>query len=179
MIDFKTLKSTARIEDLARLFGGVPDRRGMCRCVLHDDKTPSMKIDAEKQLFYCFGCGAGGDIITLAQLHEGLSAPEAARFIDCALGLGLDRDISDAERRDTMLRAKKRHYWEMLKRDEEAEKQKRLYSELCGEMHRLREAMNAEPPNDKKAELAEKLNRVEYLINLIEINCFGGENNDR
>ncbi len=169
MLNFSELKAAARIEDLARLFGGVPDRRGMCRCVLHDDKTPSMKIDAEKQLFYCFGCGAGGDIITLAQLHEGLSAPEAARFIDCALGLGLDKKIPDAERRDTMLRAKKRHFREMLRRDEEAEKERKLYSELCGEMHRLREAMNAEPPNSKKAELVEKLNKVEYLINLIEI----------
>ncbi len=168
MIKFTELKAAARIEDLARLFGGVPDRRGMCRCVLHDDKTPSMKIDAEKQLFYCFGCGAGGDIITLAQLHEGLSAPEAAKFIDCALGLGLDREIPGSERRDIMLRAKKRHFREMLRRDREAEKEKRLYSALCGEMHRLREAMNAEPPGDEKAALAKKLNQTELLINLID-----------
>ena len=51
----------------------------VCLCPLHDDRTPSFKINAEKQVFHCFGCGAGGSVIDLHMGMRGLSNGEAMR----------------------------------------------------------------------------------------------------
>jgi len=50
-------------------------------CPFHSEKTPSFTIDIEKQLYHCFGCGAGGDIFTLVMEKENLSFPEALRYL--------------------------------------------------------------------------------------------------
>ncbi|MBN1846580.1 MAG: DNA primase [Sedimentisphaerales bacterium] len=46
-------------------------------CPFHDDKKPSLNVNAHKQIFKCFACGAGGDVIKFMMLREGLSFPEA------------------------------------------------------------------------------------------------------
>ncbi len=50
-----------------------------CCCPLHQEKTPSLKIDVSKQLWHCFGCNQGGDIFSFLMKLEGLSYPEAVR----------------------------------------------------------------------------------------------------
>ncbi len=50
-------------------------RNGMVCCPFHNDRTPSMKVDSR---FYCFGCGASGDVIDFAALLHGLGKREAA-----------------------------------------------------------------------------------------------------
>ena len=40
----------------------------MGKCPFHDDQTPSLSVSPEKQLFYCFSCGKGGDVITWLHL---------------------------------------------------------------------------------------------------------------
>ena len=44
----------------------------MC-CPFHDDKTPSLKITPSKNLFHCFGCGAGGSVIDWVIKTQGVS----------------------------------------------------------------------------------------------------------
>ena len=68
--------------DIVTVFGErVPLRqRGhdfWCCCPIHDEKTPSCKIDPDKQLWYCFGCGAGGDVFDLIMKVDGLDFPDA------------------------------------------------------------------------------------------------------
>jgi len=48
-------------------------------CPFHQEKTPSFMVSAEKQIFHCFGCGAGGNIFTFLMRHENVSFPEALR----------------------------------------------------------------------------------------------------
>lgn len=48
-------------------------------CPFHGEKTPSFSVNPEKQLFYCFGCGAGGNIFTFISKKEGLSFVEAVK----------------------------------------------------------------------------------------------------
>jgi len=48
-------------------------------CPFHQEKTPSFTVSSEKQIFYCFGCGVGGDIFKFIMLSEGLTFPEAVR----------------------------------------------------------------------------------------------------
>ena len=50
-------------------------------CPFHSEKTPSFMVDEDKQLYHCFGCGAGGDIFTLIMEKESLSFPEAVRYL--------------------------------------------------------------------------------------------------
>ena len=168
MIDFQELKSVARIEELVRLYGGEVGRNGMTRCVLHSERTPSMKVDKEKGLFYCFGCGAGGDIIRLAQLKEGLSAPAAAKFIDSALGLGLDRSISPKESREALRRAQKRR----LKARQEKQLsalERSVYSSLCGKLRELNEKKEAsEPLSDEWQETVRELDKCQFLLEMMD-----------
>ena len=50
-----------------------------CCCPLHNEKTPSFKIDPVLQLWHCFGCGEGGDVFGFVMKTEDLSFPEAVR----------------------------------------------------------------------------------------------------
>ncbi len=50
-------------------------------CPFHREKTPSFQVDVTHGLFYCFGCGAGGDAITFAMRHWNLTFPEAVQTL--------------------------------------------------------------------------------------------------
>jgi DNA primase len=47
------------------------------KCPFHEEKSPSFMVSPQKQIYHCFGCGAGGNAITFVQEYEGLSFPEA------------------------------------------------------------------------------------------------------
>ena len=46
-------------------------------CPFHDEKTPSFSVSPQKQFYYCFGCGASGNVIGFLMELENLSFPEA------------------------------------------------------------------------------------------------------
>ncbi|MEW5800747.1 MAG: DNA primase [bacterium] len=58
-------------------------------CPFHSEKTPSFTVSPQKQLFYCFGCGAGGDIITFLMKFENCSFVEAVEFLAQRKGIQL------------------------------------------------------------------------------------------
>src|ERR1700722_7538273 len=53
------------------------DGRLLGLCPLHDDHQPSFLVDPLKNLFYCYGCGRGGDVIRLAELYHQVKFPQA------------------------------------------------------------------------------------------------------
>ena len=59
-------------------------------CPFHQEKTPSFSITQSKQIFKCFGCGVGGDCITLVSKLLNINAYESAKQINNILGLGID-----------------------------------------------------------------------------------------
>jgi DNA primase len=77
------IRQTANILDIASQYTTLrkSGRRHVGLCPFHSEKTPSFTIDEEKQLFHCFGCGAGGDIFTLVMEKENLSFAEALRYL--------------------------------------------------------------------------------------------------
>ena len=46
-------------------------------CPFHDEKSPSFVVSPQKQIFHCFGCGAGGDAVKFVMEYEKLNYPEA------------------------------------------------------------------------------------------------------
>ena len=58
-------------------------------CPFHQEKTPSFTVNREKQIFYCFGCGEGGNAITLLMKIAGMSFPEAIRHLAGKTGVTL------------------------------------------------------------------------------------------
>jgi DNA primase len=57
-----------------------------CICPLHADSSPSMTVNTDKQVFYCFGCGEGGDVITFVKKLHGLSFREAILYLGIEQG---------------------------------------------------------------------------------------------
>ncbi len=72
---FEAVKQSVTTRQAASFYGIRVGRNGMVCCPFHNDRTPSMKVDSR---FYCFGCGASGDVIDLAALLHGLGKREAA-----------------------------------------------------------------------------------------------------
>jgi len=93
-------------------------------CPFHKEKTPSFHVDEDKQLFYCFGCGAGGNIFDFVQRAENLDFVDALKFLAQRAGVTLEEEegshsISEAENnlRKRILeinRLAARHFYENL-----------------------------------------------------------------
>ena len=58
-------------------------------CPFHTEKTPSFTVSPDKQIFYCFGCGSGGNVFSFLMKQEGLSFPETARRLAKRYGIDL------------------------------------------------------------------------------------------
>ena len=72
---FETVKQSVTTRQAAERYGVRVERNGMCRCPFHEDRTPSMKLDRR---YYCFGCGATGDVIDFVSQLRGIGSKEAA-----------------------------------------------------------------------------------------------------
>lgn len=73
-------------------------------CPFHNEKSPSFTIFADTQSYYCFGCGAGGDVITFIKNIESLDYTEAVKLLADKVGLPLPADGYD----DTMAKMRRR-----------------------------------------------------------------------
>ena len=85
---FEAVKQSVSTRDAAAFYGIEVKRNGMACCPFHDDKNPSMKLNEE--YFYCFGCGATGDVIDFTAKLFDLSPKEAAEKLAQDFGLIYD-----------------------------------------------------------------------------------------
>ena len=85
---FEMVKQFVTVREAAERYGIEVKRGGMVCCPFHDDKNPSMKLNEE--YFYCFGCGATGDVIDLTARLYNLSPKEAAEKLVQDFGLIYD-----------------------------------------------------------------------------------------
>jgi len=63
-------------------------------CPFHEEKTPSFNVDPLRQIFKCFGCGAGGDVFTFIQMREKVDFLEARRILAEQAGISLENEVS-------------------------------------------------------------------------------------
>ena len=85
---FEAVKQSVTVREAAQMYGIEVNRSGMACCSFHDDKNPSMKLNEE--YFYCFGCGATGDVIDFTARLYTLSPKEAAEKLAQDFGLTYD-----------------------------------------------------------------------------------------
>lgn len=58
-------------------------------CPFHNEKSPSFSVSRQKQMYYCFGCGAGGNVFTFLMEYENFTFPEALKFLADRAGIRL------------------------------------------------------------------------------------------
>ena len=77
-------------------------RRGnsyMACCPFHHEKTPSFHVSRDKQMYHCFGCGVGGNVLTFVMEYENYSFPEAVKMLAERAGVALpEQDYSKEQR---------------------------------------------------------------------------------
>ena len=82
---FESVKAAATARQAAEHYGLKIGQGNMVCCPFHADRTPSMKLNED--YFYCFGCGASGDVIDLAAKLFGLSGYDAAKKLSADFGI--------------------------------------------------------------------------------------------
>ena len=103
MIPHDYIEELVRRSDIAEVVGGYVQLKRKGRlyaglCPFHNEKTPSFYLYPETQSFYCFGCGAGGDVISFIKQIEGLSYPEAVKFLAERAGMPAPEEDDGAGR---------------------------------------------------------------------------------
>ena len=161
---FETVKASVSVPEAAKAYGLSVTRHSMARCPFHDDRHPSLKLNPD--FYYCFGCGAKGDVIDLAAGLFDLSPYEAARKI--AEDFGIDPDKPP----EAAALAKPRHPMIRAFREDERYCQR----VLCDYLHLLEDwkvqyapvSMNEEP-DDRFVEACQMFSYIEYLADLLTV----------
>ncbi|MEP4149517.1 MAG: DNA primase [Halioglobus sp.] len=64
------------------------------RCPFHEEKTPSFSVSPDKQFYYCFGCGAGGNALGFVMDYENIEFPQAIETLANSVGMEVQREAS-------------------------------------------------------------------------------------
>ena len=102
------LRQRCNIEDIVSGYVQLK-RRGknlVGLCPFHNEKTPSFTLYPENGSFYCFGCGAGGEVVSFIRRAENLDFTEAVRFLCDRVGMTMPADGFD----DSLAQKRKRIY---------------------------------------------------------------------
>ena len=160
---FEVVKASVSVPDAAKKYGILADRHGMAKCPFHDDRHPSLKLNQD--FYYCFGCGATGDVIDFVSRLYGLSASEAAKKLASDFGLDPDRPPSGAL-------AKPRHPMIRAFREDE----RYCHRVLCDYLHLLEDwkvqytpATMEEEPDNRFVEACQMFDYIEYLADILTV----------
>ena len=88
MNQFESVKAAVPLRDAAKHYGLTVSRNGMTCCPFHEDRHPSLKMNED--YFFCFGCGASGDVIDFTARLFGISLKDAAEKLAADFGISAD-----------------------------------------------------------------------------------------
>ena len=88
MTMYETIKAAISVKQAAEHYGLKASRNGMACCPFHNDRHPSLKLNED--YFFCFGCGAKGDVIDLVARLFDLSGYEAAQKLAADFGISTE-----------------------------------------------------------------------------------------
>ena len=100
------VREKARIDDVVSQYvtlrnAGGGSMKGLCP--FHDEKSPSFHVTPARQMFYCFGCQAGGDVISFVMKIDGLGFTETVERLAEKYGVPLEREDGDGPARGSEL----------------------------------------------------------------------------
>ena len=160
---YEAVKSKVTTRQAAEYYGIKVTGRGMARCPFHHDRHPSMKLN--RDYFYCFGCGATGDVIDFVARLFGLSSYEAVKKL--AYDFGLDPDKPPAA-----MALKKPYPLARAFRNDEMHCQR----VLCDYLHLLErwkvEHAPQSPEDDLDDRFVEACHMIEYIDHLLDVLMF-------
>lgn len=155
-----TIKQLLTMQEIAVFYGFKVHRGNFIPCPFHSEKTASCRL--YEHSFYCFGCGAGGDVIKFVQQLFNLTFPQALARLNADFGLGLliekpDRKAVDKYKQACKaLEAKKKALWE------EMNKLTALHRRYWWDLRELR------PPDNRFFEALTNIENVRYKIEVME-----------
>lgn len=173
----REVKERVDIIKVAEHYGLKLNRAYKCVCPFHKEKTASLSISPQKQIWKCFGCGKGGDSISLVSELLNINALEAAKNINYTLGLGLD-----TEKPSNYLEINK---YKQKRRTEEIFKEweNKTLQLLCDYLHLLwkweKEYEPKCPEENINVLFVEALQNKDYIDDLIENVFINGTNEDK
>ena len=85
---FESVKAAVPLRQAAETYGLTVSRNGMTCCPFHEDRHPSLKLNED--YFFCFGCGASGDVIDFTARLFGISLKDAARKLSADFGISAE-----------------------------------------------------------------------------------------
>ena len=88
MNQFERVKAAVPLRDAAKHYGLTVSRNGMTCCPFHKDRHPSLKMNED--YFFCFGCGASGDVIDFTARLFGISPKDATEKLAADFGISVD-----------------------------------------------------------------------------------------
>ena len=163
MTIYETIKAAISVKQAAKHYGLKVSRNGMACCPFHNDRYPSLKLNEE--YFFCFGCGAKGDVIDFVARFFDLSSYEAAQKL--ASDFGLDPKPPTAA---AMLKPK-RPYIRQFREDEML-----CFRVLMDYLHLLEDwkvwyapKTPDDDPDDRFVEACQMLERIEYLTDILTV----------
>ncbi|MFH1383983.1 MAG: DNA primase [Candidatus Omnitrophota bacterium] len=91
-IDERTIDQISAMTDIVQVIAGyIPVKRAGANfkavCPFHQEKTPSFMISPQKQIYHCFGCGAGGNVFSFIMKYENMTFPETVRHLAAKCGV--------------------------------------------------------------------------------------------
>ncbi|MDZ7785238.1 MAG: DNA primase [Halioglobus sp.] len=102
------------------------------RCPFHDEKTPSFSVNPDKQFYYCFGCGAGGNAIGFLMDYDNVEFPQAVETLAAGQGLEVPREPSPGG----------------VRRDDEESRTRPLYALMEQVSHFYQQQLRQHPERD-------------------------------
>ena len=155
---FETVKQSIPVKEAAQRYGIEVKRGGMACCPFHDDKHPSMKLNEE--YFYCFGCGATGDVIELTARLYNLSPKKAAGKLAQDFGLIYDSQAPP-----------RRYIWQKSETQKFKESRDHAFRVLADYFHLLRKWESnytpktpEEPMHPRFLEAVQQKDYIGYLL---------------
>lgn len=182
---YESIKAAVTARQAAESFGLTMNRSGMAACPFHEDHTPSLKLD---QRYYCFGCGATGDVIDFTSRLLNVSNSNAAQTLAERFGIQPESQTVITPKRkpavplrtleqrclfalvqyEKLLRFWKKHYAPQAPEESFHDRFVEGCQRECFIAHLIDEMMDADPWRRKQAvELLLEDDRIHHLQNYV------------
>lgn len=165
---FDEVKENVTVRQAAERYGFKITKSGLIRCIFHNDKTPSMKVDSR---YYCFGCGVTGDVIDFTAQLFGLSLKEAALKLAEDFGIHISGEGRKIRQKEQKFFKRKTEDHSVKTEEKELTTCVRVMLDYLGTLREWKKEFAPKSPeeewNEKFMEAVKYLSIVEYYLDLL------------